>query len=390
PAAADERPTAKRLAAERVTLADLGGEHLAHAVYRQARRGGSIAAWGERVLVWPLEGKSPMREAAPRDSKLRYSNGGCALDIDGDGDDEIVVARGRSRSGVDPELVWLDETSPSAPWVIHPVAKLGAGPISPHDIVPFTAPLPDGGQARGVALVLDRRVLAWFEIGDDPKQPWTRREIAELPLSGQSGIAAGDVSGTGRTDLICGTFWAECPADPRNGRWRVRRYGRWNDGGWGGMNKLALADMDGDGRLDIVASEAEIPDARLGVFSRDPSRPDAPWNCREIEKGLYCPHSLVATDLDGDGKTDLVVGEMTAGGWSFPLQERPRILAYLNRGERPFERQQLDEGRGVHEMGLAPNLPGGGCRVFAADEIQPQKFPQMKTHVTLWTIERAR
>src|SRR5262249_43188821 len=152
------------------------------------------------------------------------------------------------------------------------------------------------------------------------------------------------------------------------------------------MAKLELADMDGDGRLEIVATEAEIPEARLGIFSRDAAQPDGLWKCREIAAGLYCPHSLVLADLDGDRRTDIVIGEMTAGGWSFPLNSRPRIMAYLNRGDGPYAKEMLAEGLGVHEMGLVPKRAGSGIVLFAADEIQPQKFPEMKTHVSTWTI----
>jgi hypothetical protein len=45
-------------------------------------------------------------------------------------------------------------------------------------------------------------------------------------------------------------FWAECPATPA-GAWRLHRFGRWDDNGWGGMAKFAIADMD-------VATEVEI------------------------------------------------------------------------------------------------------------------------------------
>lgn len=385
-ARADDKAPARPLIVRHHQLADLGAEHLAHAVYRRTDRGGAIVAWGERVIEWPLE-RPNMREVVPRSGELHYSNGGCAVDVDGDGIDEIVVARGRSRSCANPELVWLHDAGGSN-WATHPIAALGAGPIAPHDIVPFSFVFSDGRNARGVVLVVDRRVLIWYEIPSDPKLPWIRREIAELPAASQSGIAVGDLAGNGRPDVVCGTFWAECPADPTRDRWRIRRYGRWEDGGWGGMDKLALGDMNGDGALDIVASEAEIPNAKLGVFYRRRNEPDGPWEHREVDSGLYCPHSLIVADLDGDQRSDLVVGEMTAGGWDFPLNPRPRIIAYFNRSEQPFERQLLSEGRGVHEMGLAPVRPDGGHVLFAADEIQPQKFPMMKTHVSTWTLTR--
>ena len=374
-----------KLEVRHTLLADLGHEHIAHAVFRHTPEGGAVIGWGERILQWPL-GRPELTELQARRPDAEYSNGGCAIDVNGDGRDEIVVARGRSRSGSDPELLWFEEAAPGKPWTEHYIAKLGTGQIAPHDIEPLVISRSDGVGVRGVVAVLDRRQLIWFEIPNDPRQPWPRHEIAELPLASQSGIAVGDVAEHGRPDVVCGMFWAECPADPTREAWRVHRFGQWQDGGWGGMAKLALADMDGDGHLDIVASEAEIPDARLGVFTRNAGQLDAPWHCREVEKGLYCPHSLVLADLDGDKRTDIVVGEMTAGGWSFPLNARPRIMAYLNRGNDPFERRQLVEGEGVHEMGLAPKSGDGALTIFAADEIQPQKFPEMKTRVSAWTI----
>jgi hypothetical protein len=237
-----------------------------------------------------------------------------------------------------------------------------------------------------VVAVIDRRQLVWYEIPADPTGLWPKHEIAELPVKGQSGIAVGDIAGNQRSDVACGMFWAECPADPAQQPWKVRRFGHWEDGGWGGMAKLELADMDGDGHSEIVASEAEIPNARLGIFSRDKSKPHGLWRCREIEAGLYCPHSLVLADLDGDARTDIVTGEMTAGGWSFPLNPRPRIMAFLNRGDQRFERHALAEGLGVHEMGSVPDKQKGVLTLFAADEIQ-QKFPEMRTHVSSWSIQ---
>ncbi len=43
-------------------------------------------------------------------------------------------------------------------------------------------------------------------------------------------------------------------------------------------------------------------------------------------------------DIDDDGRPDILVGEMTAGGWSFPLHEAPKILAYRNRVVRAVEK----------------------------------------------------
>jgi hypothetical protein len=284
-------------------------------------------------------------------------------------------------------LLWCEEIPGETTWKVHSIDSIGTGPVAPHDIEPFTASAPGGRTVRGVVAVIGRQRLVWHEIPADPTKPWPRHEIADLPQRSQSGIAVGDLAGNGRSDVACGMFWAECPADPTREAWRVHRFGRFDDGGWGGMAKLQIADMNGDGRKDIVASQAEIPDAKLGVFSLDRQKADDLWKYREIDAGLYCPHSLVLTDVNRDGRVDVITGEMTAGGWSFPLNPRPRILAYLAKDDGSYERRQLFQGLGVHEMGLVPPKNAGSLTIFAADEIQPQKFPEMQTHVSKWTLD---
>jgi hypothetical protein len=91
---------------------------------------------------------------------------------------------------------------------------------------------------------MDRRELVWFRIPADPEQPWLRRTFATFPGSQQSGLAVGDIAGHGRPDIVCGMFWVECPVDPARKPWTCRRFGDWEDGGWGGMAKHAIADFD--------------------------------------------------------------------------------------------------------------------------------------------------
>ena len=373
---------------QHILLSQLGEEHLAHAVLRCDTKGDNIVAWGDRILQWKLVGANKMEEVISPMNGLQYSNGGCVMDVDEDGNEEIVVARCGKPSCDNPELLWFKQVSGSKSWVEHPIAHLGGGNWSaPHDILPITMKIPGRNLLKGVVILMSRHQLTWYEVPDDPTKSWKEHNIGTFPAPNQSGMVLGDIAGNGRPDVACGMFWAECPADPTNQPWQIRRFGKWDDNGWGGMAKLQLGNMNGDGVNEIIASEAEIENARLGIFKRDPNHPDALWEYHEIDNSLYCPHSLVLADVNNDGKLDIIAGEMTAGGWSFPLHENPKIIAYLNLGDFHFQRVTLVEGWGVHEMGVAPERRDGKVLIYAADEIQPQKFSGMNTHVSYWTIK---
>src|SRR3954471_23674937 len=58
-----ERPI--ELAVRHTRIAALGGEHIAHAIYRRTTTGGSIVGWGERVVQWPLDNPQ-LHEVVPR------------------------------------------------------------------------------------------------------------------------------------------------------------------------------------------------------------------------------------------------------------------------------------------------------------------------------------
>jgi len=152
------------------------------------------------------------------------------------------------------------------------------------------------------------------------------------------------------------------------------------------MCQLDLADLDNDGKTEIVAAEGEIPEARLGVFSRNAADPDGLWKLTLVDSGLYCPHSLVVTDVNGDGRPDILVGEMTAGGWEVARKPDPKLYLYLNEGDLKFRRHKLHSGWGVHMMRMAPRQPmDSRAFLFGANEIQSW-YEDMTTHVVGWTI----
>ncbi len=364
----------------------LGDEHIANAVYRTGSEGPRIVAWGDRILEWPV-GSAAMTEVVPGKLGFGYTNGGCTMDVNQDGVEDVVVGRGEGRNQEDAELLWFSESGESDVWAEHLAARLNTPPWdAPHDIYPFIQENRRGQALRGVLLNIDRKELYLYLIPANPGNQWEGHDIGMFPAEySQSGMALDDINGDGRQDLVSGMFWVESPNDPRE-VWSFHRFGTWDANQWGGMTKHALADFDDDGDLEIAAAEAEIPDARFAIFDRTTSDGTGKWQEHRITSDLYCPHSLVAGDFNQDGRPDLAVGEMTAGGWNFPLNPNPKVYLYINQGNMEFTRTVISEGWGVHEMDIAPLEAGEGIILFGADEIQNQKFTGMRTNVSLWYI----
>jgi FG-GAP-like repeat len=122
-------------------------------------------------------------------------------------------------------------------------------------------------------------------------------------------LAAGDVTGDGHADLVV-TVGGNTPtgrlevltrrADSTLGTWLV--YSSWDN-----PAGVLLADMNGDGLLDVLTTHTGHPG--IGIMG---------WLGRQI---IYSPYSasdytrygFAAHDITGDGRLDLLLADQWAG-----------------------------------------------------------------------------
>ncbi len=132
---------------------------------------------------------------------------------------------------------------------------------------------------------------------------------AASPVAVQSrphvhGVAVGDFDGDGRLDLATES-WAEDKVTVvyGDGRGGFREPGRQFSVGRMPYQRLRAADLNGDGRADLVTTNLE--DGTVTVLLGDPSglhpAPGSPFACGKK------PFGVAIGDLNGDGRPDLAV-----------------------------------------------------------------------------------
>ncbi|MFI9722420.1 glycoside hydrolase domain-containing protein [Streptomyces sp. NPDC052396] len=154
---------------------------------------------------------------------------------------------------------------------------------------------------------------------------------------GMTSLTAGDFNGDRKKDLVAvEVSTGKLFMYPGQGNGRLGDRVEIGNGGWNGMKDLVATDLDGDGKDDLIATEKST-----GKLFMYPGTGSGLGDRIEIGRGGWNGlKNLFAGDFNGDGKKDIGATDITTG----------KLVLYPGRGNR----------NGLYALGDPVEIGNGG------------------------------
>ena len=224
-------------------------------------------------------------------------------DFDGDGDLDVAASSWRKGN----QFAWFENRD--GQWIKHMIEE-NIGETRTICAVDVTG----NGQVDLLGSASAGNQVMWYENPGDPvNRPWKKHVIdtAPRPIHGHPVDMDGDgdvdvvmaLGHAARKDLALSTHqivWYENDGNPEKGPWKKHIICESFSEGF----EAVAADMDGDGHMEVVATGFG-QDGRIALFKHQ-GDPRGPWSMQMLKDNWTNANTVLVTDLDGDGRLDIV------------------------------------------------------------------------------------